>query len=238
MSLGHGASVVRDGLVLHLDAANVKSYLGSGTTWYDLSGNGNNGTLLNGVGYSDQDNGSMVFDGVNDYTTFGSIPLGNDLQLNSTDFTMNFLLWVSSTQSNNFPRLIDKSNSSNGGGGYALIWNPPSNAYIYVANGTLRENEWTSPVCPTDQWYSMTFISRFNSTASMYINGEHALTADLHINNFPPNTVATLNIGNWYTLDTNRLLTGNIASAKIYNRALSDAEIKQNFEALRGRYGI
>jgi hypothetical protein len=63
MSLGHGASIVRDGLVLYLDATNPKSYPGSGTTWKDLSGNGNNGTLVNGVGYTDANKGSLVFDG-------------------------------------------------------------------------------------------------------------------------------------------------------------------------------
>ena len=60
MGIGYGPRVITDGLVLALDAADVSSYPGSGTTWTDLSGNGNNGTLVNGVGY---DNGSLIFDG-------------------------------------------------------------------------------------------------------------------------------------------------------------------------------
>ena len=67
MSLGHGASIVRNGLVLYLDAANPKSYPGSGTTWKDLSGNGNNGTLVNGPTFNSANGGSIVFDGTNDY---------------------------------------------------------------------------------------------------------------------------------------------------------------------------
>jgi hypothetical protein len=80
MSLGHGASVVRDGLVLHLDAANIKSYPGTGTTWYDLSGNGNNAALLNGVIYSASFNGNMVYDNIDDIVKITSptnIPTGS-----------------------------------------------------------------------------------------------------------------------------------------------------------------
>jgi hypothetical protein len=67
MALAHSPSIVTSGLVLCLDAANPKSYPGSGTTWTDLSGNGNNGTLVNGPTYSSVNGGSIVFDGSNDY---------------------------------------------------------------------------------------------------------------------------------------------------------------------------
>lgn len=64
-----GPNITTEGLVLHLDAANLNSYTGTGTTWFDLSGNGNDGTLVNGVGYFEDNQGSMVFDGVDDYGT-------------------------------------------------------------------------------------------------------------------------------------------------------------------------
>ena len=63
MGTSYNPHIVSDGLVLCLDAANPRSYPGSGTSWYDLSGNGNNGTLVNGVGYSSDNAGSLVFDG-------------------------------------------------------------------------------------------------------------------------------------------------------------------------------
>jgi hypothetical protein len=66
-----GPNIVTDGLVLYLDAANQKSYPGTGTTWNDLSGNGNNGTLVNGPTFNSDNNGSIVFDGVDDYVNFG-----------------------------------------------------------------------------------------------------------------------------------------------------------------------
>ena len=73
MSLYHSPQISLNGLVLCLDAANPKSYPGSGTTWTDLSGNGNNGTLVNGVGYSSDNLGSLVFDGANDYVNAGNL---------------------------------------------------------------------------------------------------------------------------------------------------------------------
>ena len=69
--------IVSSGLVMHLDAGNVASYSGSGTTWTDISGNGNHGTLINGVGFTSSNNGALVFDGTNDYV---STPIDADLQ--------------------------------------------------------------------------------------------------------------------------------------------------------------
>jgi hypothetical protein len=70
MGLSHSPSIITQNLVLCLDAANPKSYPGSGTTWTDLSGNGNTGTLVNGVGYNSGNLGSLSFDGVNDYVNY------------------------------------------------------------------------------------------------------------------------------------------------------------------------
>jgi hypothetical protein len=73
MSYTNGPKIVTDGLVLCLDAANRKSYPGSGTTWNDLSGNGNVATLVNGVGYNSNNGGSLTFDGVDDYAITSTI---------------------------------------------------------------------------------------------------------------------------------------------------------------------
>jgi hypothetical protein len=79
MAYFHSPRIVTDGLVLALDAANTKSYPGSGTTWSDLSGNSNNGELVNGITYDDTNLGSLVFDGVDDYVQITKVP--------SIDFT-------------------------------------------------------------------------------------------------------------------------------------------------------
>ena len=72
-------TIITDGLKLWLDASNPSSYPGSGTTWYDLSGNGNNGTMVNGVTYSTANGGVMSFDGVNDIVNFTNSLIVNNL---------------------------------------------------------------------------------------------------------------------------------------------------------------
>jgi hypothetical protein len=74
MSLGHGASIVRSGLVLHLDAANRKSYSGAGTSWNDISGGQYNSILNNTPIYSSANAGIIRFDGIDDYAIISNIP--------------------------------------------------------------------------------------------------------------------------------------------------------------------
>jgi hypothetical protein len=80
-------NIVTDGLVLYLDAANTKSYVSGSTTWNDMSGFSNNGTLVNGPTFNSANGGSIVFDGVNDYVDCNS----TIVNLNSS-FT--FASWV------------------------------------------------------------------------------------------------------------------------------------------------
>jgi len=96
--------VVQDGLVLNLDASKFYSYSRSGTTWTDLSGNGNNGTLVNGPTFSSANGGSIVFDGSNDYMT------------SSFTFTANQAMtisgWLYSTATSGYKNFVDTSNNS------------------------------------------------------------------------------------------------------------------------------
>ena len=223
MALGHSAKIVKNGLVLYLDAANTKSYVGSGTTWYDLSGNGNNGSLINGVGYIADNNGSLMFDGVDDV-----VNTNNNTQF--TDFTVN--VWFKSTGGTlNYNRIIDKNyingfwigrqnNIVNSWGGGVLESTAPYGRYI-----TLTDN----------QWHMIAFL-RQGTTHKIYGDG---------IDNYVSGTVSgnplgstSIAIGNWSGANNVQRLTGNVSCVQIYNRALSTTEIKQNFNAHRGRYGI
>ncbi len=73
MATRYNSQVVKDGLVVCLDAGNPKSYPGTGNTWYDLTINGNNGTLTNGPTFSSINGGGIVFDGINDYVSVGNL---------------------------------------------------------------------------------------------------------------------------------------------------------------------
>jgi hypothetical protein len=207
-------NIIDDGLVLYLDAGNTQSYSGGGTTWTDLSGNDNTGTLTNGPTYSSANGGSIVFDGVNDNVTSSlSSSLGTQFSIsvwfkknnNNTGNPVNF------QGSPTLELLVDQTNQLN-------IWDGANHYYSFttiigiwynmtvVKNATnflLYVNNNSSPV--------LNFVSSYNNTNTNFIVGKHPTASVNYIN-------------------------GNISQVSIYNRALSAAEVLQNYNALKDRY--
>jgi hypothetical protein len=218
MGIAYNPAIIRSNLVLCLDAANSKSYPGSGTTWTDLSGNGNNGTLVNGVGYNSSNLGSLVFDGVDDYVNIGNI--GSPQQ-----FTCSF--WVNPTElnkdaNNNYRRILVSSVSANvilieQGGNISFRVPGHSNQNNYTA-GLLALNTWALVTCVFNQDYRI-----------IYQNG--ILAGQNQIG------TGTVNFGNIQITDVSaQIFKGNISNFKIYNRALTASEIQQNYNATKSRY--
>ena len=221
--LGHGASIVRNGLVLHLDAANLKSYTGSGTTWKDLSGNGNNSTLVNGPSYG---NSSITFDGVNDYA---NCPV-SQITSQPTITIEGFIKW----------------NAGTGGMFFGF-----TTYDVWTSGGTLGYNNGASNVVgiSSAQVTSLGLIGAYkhyaftmNSSGLMSLNKIHinsvqqSISAVVAADGNSPGFNSNLRLASWNNSGFNgNMIYGNL---RVYSRALSDAEIKQNFEALRGRYGI
>jgi len=214
------AGIVTDGLVLALDAANPKSYPGSGTTWFDLSGNGNNGTLVNGVGYNSGNLGSLVFDGVNDYAPIGTsgFPFGSSAATLSG--------WAkTNTISGSWRWIVSYGTGNTSQSRFLGI-----NASTYYFGG--YSNDITASGVPLNTWFNM--VGVYDETnASMYING--ALVSGPTAKTW--NTIAN-NAQVGRQTNGSEYWNGNIAQVSIYNRAITAAEIQQNFNALRGRYGI
>lgn len=223
MSLGHGASIVRNGLVLHLDAANLKSYTGSGTIWNDLSGLGNNATLVNGPSYS---NNSITFDGSNDYA---DCPV-SQITSKSVITVEGFIKW----------------NSGTGGMFFGF-----TTYDVWTTNGTLGYNNGASNVIGISaaQVASLGLIGAYKHYAftmnssgllslnKIHINGvQQSMSAVVADDGNIPGFNQNLRLASW----NNNGFNGNMiySNLRVYSRALSDVEIKQNFEALRGRYGI
>jgi len=220
MSLGHGASIVRNGLVLYLDAANQKSYPGSGTAWYDLSGNGKNSTLTNGPTYDGQ---SIVFDGIDDYsssnltgiTNFGAITINvwfysnvstNSCLINTLPFVLHFR-----------------------GAGF----------YLRSSDGVTDSGYLGWQTAPAGSVWNMLTGTWNGTTMKLYLNGNKqsnelsyagGSTGLLRAN-------GNVTIGGYFNV-SQPWTSGKLSNVKIYNRALSDQEIQQNFNAIRGRYGI
>ena len=211
---------VRDNLILNLDAGDLASYPGSGTTWFDLSGNSLNGTLTNGPTFSFSDSSSSIlFDGVNDYVSqaSGNYPISNSLTISA---------WIKHNSLVGNQRYI----SFTGAYETAVIRLNNTQFSFYIStNGTLKFLSGSSSPS-TNVWHYV--VGTWDGTTQrLYQNG-------IQINSSTPGGL--LDAGNLtYTLSlSNESMKGNMSIVQIYNRALSAAEIAQNFNYYRSRYGI
>jgi hypothetical protein len=230
MALIHSPSIVTSGLVLCLDAANPKSYPGSGTTWRDLSGLGNNVTLVNGVGYNSGNGGSMVFDGSNDYAMSSSFtPL-------TSNYTIEIIFLLNSSISSDYALLALTGSDNHGFLGE--ISNSTKkirflHRYPYGQSG--GDSFYSTSQIDLNKIYSVSWVR--DSNQKIYINSIFDSQIASTVSSFD-NNLTQMTIGQLTQINAARITNGNIYSMKIYNRALTVAEIQQNFNALRGRYGI
>jgi hypothetical protein len=237
MATLYSPSFVTDGLVLFLDAGNPKSYLGSGTAWNDLSGRGNSGALVNGVSYTADSGGSLVFDGADD-----SVLISHTATLNAYPLTMSSWVYLNTNLGID---IINKyvGNSYNG---YRMGVNSRSGGqpsgvnvfYFYggINGGRLAEFNSSFGNVSSQQWNMIT--ATVDATGGkVYINDK--LVGTLSWSGAPEATTTTqpLRLGT-YIASSQAFLNGQIANTQIYNRALSIQEIQNNFNALRGRFGL
>jgi hypothetical protein len=237
MALAHSPALVTSGLTLCLDAANPKSYPGSGTTWTDLSGNGNNGTLVNGVGYSGDNLGSLVFDGVNDYVSFLS---STKLQfLNRNPYTLESWIYITTNPfgSQSFTGIFNREDSSIGSrDGWNLWLHPTSSTTMNFASerfqaGTNRNVSYgvTNSILNTWQHLCCTYDG---TNLILYYNSNLVSSRSDATGNIT-NTSKTLEIGR---RGGGSYFNGRLTGQKIYNRALTASEIQQNYNALKSRF--
>jgi len=228
MAFGNGPKIVTDGLVLSLDAADRNSYVSGSTTWFDVSGNTNNGTLTNGPTFSSADGGSIVFDGVDDYVDCPRITTFT----NASQFSL--CAWMKRSLSNSIV-IIGQIVSLTDDVSFEL-WSD-GNAYFEVGNGT-NSYGFVSNTGTSWQFLSMVFDGTQTGNSNRlkgYINN---IQQSLTFNNTIPSSTGTVNA----TLSIGRYLTnystGNIATTQIYNRALSTQEVLQNYNAQKSRFGL
>ena len=230
MALAHSPRIVRDSLALYLDAANTKSYPGSGTTWRDICGKNNDGTLTNGPTFSSDNLGCIVLDGTNDYVSETSGLSDSLLQGNwSISFWVNFDVVNTSGSGNDRPLLHHGSSATRKG---LHITNRSS----VIRYGLYSDDIDSTQSLTADTWYN--FVFTLNNTSylkQIYING--LLDISGTGGGAYTGTGSNTRIGG-------RLLTfglyfdGNISNVSAYNRVLTAAEVKQNYDALKGRFGL
>lgn len=233
MSAITGPNSSLSGLILSLDAASQRSYVSGSTVWYDVSGNGNNGTLVSGSGYSPVNGGAITFDGVDDYVDLGS-PLASIMT--GASFSSN--MWVKSNillsaANNNFYGLY--SCYGPGSIGIQLFWGPTDKLYAAAGRTVVCSTSGSFDSMIANTWYNISFVFNSNASAAIYVNGVNrtslsaAATVPTPISNFKLGVRSDTNAYSW---------PGNFSCVSLYNRALSADEIAQNFNSQRFRFGI
>jgi hypothetical protein len=223
MALHHSPRIVTNGLVLCLDAGNRKSYSGSGNVWRDLAGS-NNGTLTNSPTFSSANGGSIAFDGANDF-----VIITNNISLNTPNNTL--VCWAKSNVENwnEYGFLLSKRN--------IYIIHPTINTknvnYYYRLNDNWIQEMVTVPNITIWNMYACSWDgTRINA----YLNGS-LIKSGVKTGLLNTGDTNSLEIGR-DSGNSSRILNGNISIAQIYNRALTPAEIQQNYNATKGRYKL
>ena len=233
MALFHSPRIVTDGLVLCLDAGNRKSYPGSGTTWTDLSGRGNNGTLVNGVGYNSGNGGSLVFDGVNDGV---QLPHNSYWILTPTS-SFSLCSWFyaePTTQNGSMIFSHQKCNNPS----IQITVNTTTSLSCRIGGSTNNFATYNANV--TGKWNYVVYTFDGVGSMKLYLNADLVATqtSTATWSSYSPG-YSEVWLGRRFDCGGTNELTGKIASFSYYkDRALTASEIQQNFNAIRGRFGI
>ena len=236
MATKYNPKIVMDNLVLYVDAGNTKSYTSSSaTTWTDISGSGNNATL-SGATYKSDNGGCITFDGSNDYGYISSLDVPN------RPFTAS--IWIKhETNLNSWQSYMgqDSSDSGNHGSLYFQKRDPsqsPGNAFSIAirpdnSDSTTKVNGTTASL---NVWTNLCGVVS-SSDLKIYVNGELEGTTS-NSNTMAPRTGNFVIGAAYYNGSVVDYFKGKMSTVMVYSNALTAAEVKQNFDAHKGRYGL
>jgi hypothetical protein len=228
-----GPNIVKEGLVLYLDAASGTSYspYTSGTTWRDISGNNRTGNLTNGPTFSSDSAGSIVFDGIDDFVAGYTSVLGNTSTCTleiickfSSLANYSTLLYLGNTSFNhNIPFVCFSSlfgslyfGTNYSGGGSRLT---------YSAVSSITSNAWHHCIGTMG-----------GGLLKLYIDGVYKSSYTL-----PANYVANVSgqpIRMYGGTSYGAYTSGSVGLARVYNKELSELEVQQNYNSSKSRFGL
>jgi hypothetical protein len=224
MGIDYNNIIVSDGLVFYIDAANPRSYSGTGLTANGLVG-GIGATLINGVGFTSSNNGSFIFDGSDDYIAVS----GSNFPLGNSPRTLNIWYYTkTSTWQANINNLFWYGTAS-GRQSFAVDFNtyPEMEFYSWADDIT-----WNT-TAPQVGWKNLQIAYDGNLTVRIYELGVLVATKTL---GGQLNTVLSSNVQIGAITSLSGYFDSNISQVSMYNRALSATEILQNYNATKGRY--
>lgn len=240
MGLNHSPRIVTNGLVFAVDAGNTKSYPGTGTTWSDLSGNGKTGTLNNGPTYDSGNGGSIVFDGTDD-TVSVATPFTSPAIPTGTSSRTLIACFKTPSSITGLKQHVLHYGSAATDQAYGIVLVNQS-GFTYIGNHTWSGGSYCTNITISTSTIYFVVLTYNNSSSprnTYYINGVAGTTGytDGKTVDYAVNTGSGgFNFG--VRISPPEYFKGNIYLAQVYNRDLSAAEIQQNFNALRGRYGL
>lgn len=237
-AISGAAEFVTANLIQLLDAANSASYSGSGSTWYDISGQGYNGTI-SGPTYSANNQGYFNFSAGNYISLPGGLPITN-----LTEMTWNSVAYYSNVATAGNP---GKGSLFSSGAGFTsdmLFSCYRGDLFYQINDGGDGSASITLP--STDTWLNLCLVFNGNGSTNadrmkLYINGVlQTLSYSYSVPATTPSATGSVEIGR-YTLSTgdgDLQFVGRCSVHALYNRALTQAEVTQNFDAVKDRYGI
>jgi len=234
MSVFGGPDIVTDGLVLHLDAANRKSYPLSGSTIYDLSGNGNNGTI-NGATFDANNNGSFDFNGSSNY-----IAITNPYRNFTNEITVEWWTKRNGTLAGGSGWGMSQQNADVVNNVYFLMHASTDARMIFyvrdVSVNAWRNLDFGPNAVDTMPCHLVGTAS--SSKIAIYKNGNLIGTGTGMSGNMTTYASPIIHLGKDPRYGSGRFYDGNIYVARVYNRELSAYEIAQNYNVMKGRFGL
>ena len=229
-----GPKIITSGCVLSLDAADIFSYPRTGTTWKDLSGNNNNGTLTNGPTFSAGNMGSISLDGTNDYVD--TVNTGTTFQFANVTFTVS--LWIKTNATSGV--IISKGATASTAGWMFQFdsagtvsgttkGSDGTNTYNRTSIATVNNNTWRNIVSV----YTTNTTTLASNTTSIYIDGVLSNGTGTLGGLVYATTTDTVQIGR---RPSGAYWSGSVSNLLIYNRELTAAEILQNYNATKSRF--
>ena len=220
MAISYNLKLPTDGIIFYLDAANARSYAGTGLTAFDLTNSSFRGTFINGTGFSSSNNGTFTFDGTNDSIAFQP---NSKFEFGTGNFTV--IAWHKKP---NFS-IATIVHIDDGNGTGIILYTVVDGSFFNWVAGTFK----AGTINVSDNTWKQVALVRSSGVCQQYVNAlpDQSFTASGSVVTSGRSLTLGENTGTYFH-------NGSISQILIYNRALSAAEIRQLYNATKGRYGL
>jgi hypothetical protein len=237
-------TVIRDGLVLQLDASSRQSYIGSGNTWSNLASQNYNGTLTNNPSFTEENGGAIVFDGVNDNVVIVDDSETLFAAKTSSYITLQTWVYFESLRNNvgGTSGILSKQSLTFTADGYSLRATNTGALSLITNGGTISKTHSSSAssLVPL-KWYFITAIIKISSEAASVrcsINDVEVISSFHGNDTYNEDNSLMLGRGLQTGFSNEDYLFGKIGAFYFYDRELKRPEVVENFNQTRGRFGV